>query len=99
MKSYNAEVKERWGSTTAYREHAERAKDYTADKWQQAYDALNAVFAKFARCKKSGLAAESPETQELVKELKACITENYYTCTNEILTGLGEMYTADDRFT
>ena len=51
------------------------------------------------RCKKSGLAAESPETQELVKELKACITENYYTCTNEILTGLGEMYTADDRFT
>nr|MCR4718760.1 TipAS antibiotic-recognition domain-containing protein [Bacillota bacterium] len=26
------------------------------------------------------------------------ITENYYICTNEILSGLGQMYVADERF-
>lgn len=26
------------------------------------------------------------------------ITDNFYTCTNEILAGLGQMYTADERF-
>ena len=25
-------------------------------------------------------------------------TENYYACTNEILSGLGEMYVCDERF-
>ena len=34
----------------------------------------------------------------LVKELQDYITENYYTCTNEILAGLGQMYVADERF-
>ncbi|MBR2876130.1 MAG: TipAS antibiotic-recognition domain-containing protein, partial [Clostridia bacterium] len=30
--------------------------------------------------------------------LKKFITENYYTCTVEILKGLGEMYVTDERF-
>jgi hypothetical protein len=33
-----------------------------------------------------------------VKKLQNHITENYYTCTREILSGLGQMYTADERF-
>ena len=28
----------------------------------------------------------------------ACITESYYTCTAEILAGLGKMYACDERF-
>ena len=42
--------------------------------------------------------SRSPEAQALVKELQNYITENYYTCTNEILAGLGQMYGADERF-
>jgi hypothetical protein len=33
-----------------------------------------------------------------VAKLQAHITENYYTCTDEILAGLGQMYAADERF-
>ena len=33
-----------------------------------------------------------------MKTLQNHITENYYTCTNEILAGLGKMYVADERF-
>lgn len=56
------------------------------------------VLAKFAACMKAGHTADSNEAQELVKELQNYITENYYTCTNEILAGLGQMYLADERF-
>lgn len=38
------------------------------------------------------------ESQALVAKLHAHITENYYTCTDEILAGLGKMYIADERF-
>ena len=56
------------------------------------------VLAKFAECMKDGNTADSIEAQALVKELQNYITENYYTCTNEILAGLGQMYVADERF-
>ncbi len=56
------------------------------------------VFTKFAECMQNGNTADSKEALALVKELQAYITENYYTCTNEILAGLGQMYVADERF-
>ena len=56
------------------------------------------VLAKFAVCMKDGHTADSDKAQALVKELQHYITENYYTCTDEILAGLGQMYVADERF-
>ena len=98
MNNYDVEVKERWGETDAYKEYAEKTVGYAKDKWQQVNDGLNAVLAKFAECMNNGHTADSPEAQTLVKELQTHITENYYTCTNEILAGLGQMYVADERF-
>ena len=98
MKNYNIEVKQRWGETDAYKEHSEKTANYTQDKWQQVNDGLDRVLAKFAECKKSAQTPDSDEAQALVIGLQAYITENYYTCTNEILAGLGQMYVADERF-
>ena len=95
---YEAEAKRRWGETDAYKEHAEKTASYSKDKWQDVNDGLMTVLAKFAACMKDGHAADSDEAQALVKELQNYITENYYTCTNEILAGLGQMYVADERF-
>ena len=53
---------------------------------------------EFAACKNSGGSADSAEAQALVAKLQAHITANYYTCTDEILAGLGQMYVADERF-
>lgn len=96
--NYDLEVKQRFGNTDAYKEHAEKTANYTADKWQEVNDGLMSVFAKFAECMKNGYTADSVEAQALVKELQNYITENYYTCTNEILAGLGLMYVVDERF-
>ena len=95
---YETEARSRWGDTEAYREHEQKTKNYTKDKWTEANDGLMAIFAEFAACKDSGLTAESAEAQALVAKLQAHITANYYTCTDEILAGLGNMYVADERF-
>ena len=95
---YEKEVCERWRNTPAYREHAQRTKNYTKEKWAEANDGLMAIFAEFAACKESGACADSTEAQALVVKLQAHITANYYTCTDEILAGLGKMYVADERF-
>ena len=98
MKNYETEVRERYGNTAAYREHEQKTKNYTKEKWAEANDGLMAIFAEFAACKTSGASADSAEAQALVSKLQEHITKNYYTCTDEILAGLGEMYVADERF-
>ena len=57
-----------------------------------------AIFAEFAELKSKGFVANSPKVQSLVVKLRDYITKNYYTCTDEILAGLGKMYVADERF-
>ena len=92
------ETRERWGNTAAYREHEQKTKNYTKEKWTQANDGLMVIFAEFAACKDGGASVDSVEAQALVAKLQAHITDNYYTCTDEILAGLGKMYVADERF-
>lgn len=98
MTNYETEARSRWGNTDAYREHEQKTKNYTKEKWAEANDSLMAIFAEFAAFKNSGASADSAEAQALVAKLQAHITAYYYTCTDEILAGLGKMYVADERF-
>ncbi len=96
--NHETEARSRFGTTDAYREHEQKTKNYTKEKWAEANDGLMAIFAEFAACKDSGASAEYDEVQTLVAKLQAHITESYYTCTDEILAGLGKMYACDERF-
>ena len=98
MKKCKNEVRERYGGTAAYREYEQKTRNYAKEKWAEANDGLMAIFAEFAACKDSGASADSTQAQALVAKLQAHITANYYTCTDEILAGLGKMYVADERF-
>ena len=96
--NYSTEARPRCGNTDAYREHEKKTKNYTKEKWTEANDGLMAIFAEFAACKDGGASADSAEAKVLVAKLQAHITANYYTCTDEILAGLGKMYVADEQF-
>ena len=91
---YAAEVKARWGGTAAYRESKERG--YTAQDFAAQGREMEAMFARFAELRHGEPSA--PEAQALVEEWRQFITDHYYNCTKEILAGLGQMYTADERF-
>ena len=96
--NYEVEAKQRFGETVAYKEYEQKNANYTKEKMQGVNDGLMSILEKFADCKVSCNTAESVNAQALVKELQEYITANYYTCTNEILAGLGKMYVADERF-
>ena len=97
-KNFKNEACKCWGNTDAYREHEQKTKNYTKEKWAEANEGMMAIFAAFAACKANGMSTDSAEVQALVAKLQAHITANYYTCTDEILTGLGQIYVADERF-
>lgn len=97
-KQYETEVRERFGNTEAYREYGEKTKGYSKDKWEAANEGLLAIFAKLSECRNSGAAPDSDEVQALVLALQTHITENYYACTDEILSGFSETYVCDERF-
>ena len=98
MNEFEIEAKEKWGDTDAYKEHAERTKNYSKQKWADLSAGMDHIMAEFALCMKNGEPPASAEAQSLVKTLQNHITENYYQCTNEILAGLGQMYVSDERF-
>ena len=98
FEKYKAEAKEKWGGTDAYKEHAQRTRDYSGQKWADLGERMDRIMAEFALCMKKGETPDSAQAQDLVKALQNHITENYYLCTNEILAGLGQMYVADERF-
>ena len=95
---YTKEVQKRWGKTEAYSEYAEKVKDYSSEKFGEINKGLDGILGEFAVCMKNGFAPDSAEAKTLVKKLQEYITENYYTCTDEILKGLGQMYVNDERF-
>lgn len=97
-KQYEDEVKEKWGKTVAYQEYEEKAKGYLKDKQSEIISGMQEIIKEFALCMQGGVRQESAQAQELVKKLQDYITAHYYTCTDEILAGLGKMYVADERF-
>ena len=95
---YKTEAADRWGGTDEYKEYSQKTKGYSKDKWNNAAEGLDDIMAEFALLKKDGNSPESVEAQELAKKLQSYITENFYHCTDEILSGLGQMYVCDERF-
>ena len=92
------EAGKRWGQTDAYRAYEEKTKDLDAAQWNALGARMQEIFEAFKASMKKGDKPTSTQAQALVKQLQDHITHNYYTCTCEILAGLGQMYTADQRF-
>ena len=88
---YAQEAKKKWGSTAAYKEFETK----TAGKdMQETGDKLMDIFRQFGEMRH--LSPASNEAQALVAKLQNFITDHYYTCTKQILFGLGQMYAAGD---
>lgn len=88
--NYENEVRKRWGNTEAFREFERRVPS------DDAAQGLLKIFERFGELK--NLPPENDSVQTEVANLQQYITDNFYTCTDEILSGLGQMYSADERF-
>ena len=94
---YSEKAKAQWGDTPAWKEYEEKAEGRTAQRQRQLGDGLMEIFVRMGKVRPLGPA--SSEAQTLVQELQSYITAHYYTCTPQILRGLGQMYAAGGEFT
>ena len=92
MDEYAAKAKEAWGETPAYREYEQKAKGRSKAETMELSRQMMDVFAEFGAVRDGDPASE--EAQALVRKLQDFITAHYYTCTDRILAGLGQMYAA-----
>ena len=97
LDEYERKAKDMWGDTEAYREYEKKTEGYTGDMMEKTAVDMMKIFAEFGKIQDRS--PDSAEAQELVRKLQAFITDNYYTCTDQILAGLGQMYAAGGEMT
>ena len=91
---YAEEAKKKWGKTEAYQEFESKTAGQSKAQMQDTGDKLMDIFREFGEIRH--LSPASAEAQALVAKLQDFITDNYYTCTKQILFGLGQMYATGD---
>lgn len=94
---YAKKAKESWGHTNEFKEFEEKQKNRSAEATKTVNQQLMMIFAEFGKVKSENHDAEV--VQALVKKLQNYISDNFYRCSNEILSGLGKMYAGGGDFT
>lgn len=97
LEAYRRLAKEAWGETDAYREYEAKSAGYSVTDQRRIAEGLMDVFYEFGNLREKDPA--DPEVQAEVKKLQEYISANYYTCTVEILSCLGRMYSAGGEMT
>ena len=87
---YAARAKATWGKTDAYREYEQKTDGMTDEQKNILGENMMVLFEQFGTMLQLDPGAEAVQAQ--VKKLQDYITEHFYTCTKEILKGLGKMY-------
>lgn len=94
---YAAQAKASWGTTPEYKEYEEKSKVRIAEENAILSRQIMDIFTEFGAIRTDNPSGDA--AQALVKKLQDFITEHFYTCSNEILYGLGMMYAGGGDFT
>ena len=87
---YEEQAKSTWGTTPAYKEYEVKSAGRTAEDNRILAVGLMEIFAEFGR--QLSLQPSDDAVQANVIKLQNYITENFYTCSDEILLSLGRFY-------
>lgn len=97
LDEYSRRAKEQWNQTPQYKEFAQKSKGWTKEHDQLVMENFMKIFGEFGEIKASD--PSSKKAQKLVQKMKDYITDNLYTCTDDILYSLGKIYDGGGEFT
>ncbi|KGI86502.1 MerR family transcriptional regulator [Exiguobacterium mexicanum] len=96
---HEAETEERWGESEAYKTSRARADKRSKEDWealsQQQVDLVKPLVDLFM----DGVPVEDPRVQAAVRANHLFINDQFYDCSLDMFSGLGQMYVMDERFT
>ena len=96
---YAEQAKALYGKTDAYKEFEKKTQGKSKEQMNWAGEKMMELFVEFGQMMKDGQQPDDTNVQAQVKKLQEYITEHFYTCTKEILSGLGKMYAGGGAFT
>ncbi len=96
---YTRRAKQEWGNTQVWGEFEEKHAGRTHEQEVDLGSRLMQLFVPFGSMAKSGADAACAQAQQQAAKIQAFITDNYYTCTDEIFAQLGAAYGAGGEFT
>lgn len=99
LDDYTAQAKASWGDTPQWAEYEQKRSGRSKNEEKGMGARMMALFAPFGQLAAEGADPACAEAQEQVAAIQAFITQNYYTCTNEILAQLGQAYGSGGDFT
>ena len=99
IEEYSKEAKKQWGDTAEYKEYEKKSKNRSKEDNKLLTGRFMLLFKEAGRIRESGSAPDSEEAQDIVNKIQSFITENMYTCSDEILLNLGKAYSAGGEFT
>lgn len=88
--AYSEQAEALYGKTEAYRQYREKSASRSQSREAELGEQVTDYFVRLGQLKH--LAPESDAVQDWVEQLRSFFTEHYYTCTPQILMGLGQMY-------
>lgn len=97
LDEYAARAKASWGTTPEYREFEQRTKGRTQAETLEVNARMMRIFSEFGAIRGEDPASE--KAQQLVRKLKSFITKHFYTCSDQTLLGLGQMYAGGGEMT
>jgi DNA-binding transcriptional MerR regulator len=95
---YEAEAKQRWGQTDAYKTSQTRAKSYRKEDWEQIKTEQDAIYADLAAAMTTGKPASGQEAMDVAERHRLSIDRWFYPCSQAMHVGLADMYESDERF-
>lgn len=97
---YQEEVLERWGDTAALKEYEAafslKTREVRAEQAEAFLMTADDLFERLAVQEEE--APDCPAVQALVREWQDYISEHFYPCDKQMLSNLGRLYVADERF-
>ena len=95
---YDAEARERWGDTDAYKEAARRTQRYTKEDWQRHRSEQEALYADAVALMNGGTPPTDDPAMAVAERHRLLIDRWFYPCSVDLHRGLASLYESDARF-
>jgi DNA-binding transcriptional MerR regulator len=95
---YEDEVKQRWGTTDAYRVSARRTKSYTEADWRTLKAEQAAIYADALGALNDGVSADDARAMDIAERHRLSIDRWFYPCSPKMHCGLADLWEADRRY-
>lgn len=99
QKKYEKEVKDKWGNSAAYKESKGKTDRYGKEDWERIQMETEALLKELISCYRENEPIGGLRMMEVCDGFRSHMTKNFYECSLEMFSCLGNMYVTDERFT